>query len=65
MTKYCNYRPKQFGEFWYVIAGTQGDFEGELKIAKIPHWLRHQKSVAIAISEALNRDRKLQLVDLI
>lgn len=58
-----NYSKKQIGDHWYVIAKGNGS-EG-LKIAKIPHHLKHPRAVATAISESLNSNKKLILVDLI
>lgn len=70
MTKYNNYRVKQFAntngdmDYW-VIAGTEEVPDMQLKIAKIPHWIAFPNAVAVAIAAGLNRNSKYQLVDLI
>lgn len=49
---------------WWVVANDR-DNNSEIKLVKVPHWLRNQHAVAIAISESLNKNTKLDLVDLV
>lgn len=48
---------------WAVTATDENG--QETIIAKVPHWIKYPKAVAIAISDSLNRNNKLTLVDLV
>lgn len=52
------------GEYW-VVANSEMRPNAELKIAKIPDFIRYPKAVAEAIAEGLNKNKKLCLTDLI
>ncbi len=49
---------------WWVVA--EGEGSEELKVAEIPHWIKHPKTVAEAIAYSLNYVHKdYELTDLI
>ena len=61
------------GDAWWVIAeemfdpekGHKEDHSQELKIAKIPYWVRNPQTVATVMAESLNQNQKHKLYDLI
>ena len=53
------YEEKQLDNEWWVVTKKEG-----IKIAKVPSWMKHPKTVASAIAESLNAS-KLRLVDLV
>ena len=62
------YKAKQLkdhtsSQVWWVVASSEDN--EEIKMAKVPHWMKHPKAVAIAIADSLNRNSKLRLVDLV
>lgn len=52
------------GEYW-IVANSETRPTAELKIAKVPDFIRYPKAVADAIAEGLNKNKKLCLTDLI
>lgn len=63
MNTFTNYKAVHIQDFWWVTADSEN--KKGIKIIKIPHWIRHPKAVAVATADSLNRNTKLQLVDLI
>ncbi len=63
MQIYSNFKAVNTNDFWWVTADSEN--KKGIKIIKIPHWIRHPKAVAVATADSLNRNTKLQLVDLI
>lgn len=69
MTKYTKFKHKVIVNSYdeqehYIVALTENE-ESEIKIAKIPSYIRYPKAVSTAIVEGLTKNSKLVLVDLV